>query len=287
MQANNQQGNEQQNPYIFGDADADRYRLESQATIFSDYIRANATRVVGSNIHRILDLGGGEGQLSVVLREIYPDAHIVCIDRDPEAIAAARQQTQPAGGGKIEYLVGDVEQGLPDGPFDLVYASMLMQHIIQHDALIAAVYQQLAAGGYFWLKDPDNRVMTAFDNPDYRELMRLLYQTSEAIGANPYISDYLADKLRAAGFNDVRSEEEQYELGGESKAGRTMMGITLGVFHGTMPYMSRVSGVSNAELQAMYVRTVNAAMETKAASVQIFRNTIGRKPALGQRRDER
>jgi hypothetical protein len=47
------------NPYIFGNPETDRQRLETQSRLFTRYIRAHARAFCGDKVHRILDVGCG------------------------------------------------------------------------------------------------------------------------------------------------------------------------------------------------------------------------------------
>lgn len=273
------QANEQQHPYIFGDAATDRFRLETQTRLFSDYLRGNARRLVGDDIHRILDLGCGEGQLALVLHDIYPAAHIVGIDRDERALDKARQMAKEAGADNVEYVLGDVQQGLPVGPFDLVYASMVLQHLTNANTVLDSAFKQLHPGGYLWVKMPDAQTLTAFNNAAYRELFRLFYTAISKLGGDPYLHDHIEATLQHHGFTDIRTEYEEYPLGGLSKDGQTMMGITLGIFYNGRNLMAKMNDITEQRVIDLYLQVVNAAtILGKEVGTQIFRDDIARKP---------
>ncbi len=268
------------NPYILSE-EGDRLRLETQTQMFVDYLQRHATAFIGDEVGNILDLGCGDGQLGLVLHQLYPAAHIVGIDKDDKAIAKAQQAAQQAGAHSMEYVLGDVQQGLPDGPFDLVYASMVLQHVPDTDTLIANAYQRLRPGGHFWAKMADNKVITAYDNPAYQQLMTMFYQAIVKLGPNPYLPDTIDDVLNQHGFSEIRTEYEEYPLGGSTPEGWAMMGITLGLFHNTQKLMAKMNNISESELERMYAEVVNdASQHRNKAGVQTFRNTIARKPAL-------
>ncbi len=273
------QPNNQQNPYIFGDAEADRLRLETQTRLFVAYLQTNAKRLVGDNVRSILDLGCGEGQLALVLHEIYPDARIVGIDKDEKALAKAKQAAQQASAANMEFVAGDIQQRLPDGPFDLVYCSMVLQHIPDLDAVMNGVYQRLQPGGCFWVKQADNKTMTSYDNESYKKMFKLFYAAVTKLGAHPDLPDYIDDELHKHDFTDVVTEFEEYPLGGSTPEGWAMMGITLGLFHNTQGLMAKMTSTSEQEIMRMYIDVVNeATLNRNKEAVQTFRDTIARKP---------
>jgi len=268
------------NPYIFGDAATDRYRLETQTRLFSKYILSNVHRLVGNKVSSILDLGCGEGQLGFALREIYPNARLVGIDRNEQAIAGARLKAKEAGLENCEFVVGDIQQGLAAGPFDLIYASVVMIHTQQPAAVLKLAYEALGSGGTIWIKDLHLDIIKAFDNPDYLQLATMFFDTLAKIGVHPYIATEIPALLTAAGFSGLHSEIEHYPFGGSSKDGQVMLAITLGAFYNARTMVSKMNGVPVSELEQMYVGILNEAMQREQPiGNSPFINVIARKPA--------
>ncbi len=274
----------EETPYIFGDAQVDRYRLRTQAEMFSIYLRNNAQRLVGNNINSILDLGCGEGQLGFVLREIYPHARLVGLDRDEQAIAAARHKAQDLHLSDAEFIVGDVEQGLPPGPFDLIYASAIISHTHQPEQVVQAANKSLQPGGYLWIKDFDPAIFDdAAANALYggknMRVIKLLMDAIGSIGGHPYHVKELPGWLANAGFINVRYEREYAKAGGQSAAGRAGLALGLGAFYNARTLISRTQGIPEAELTQLYLDVINEAMRSKDEASAFSANYIAQKPA--------
>ncbi len=272
------------NPYIFGDPATDRYRLMTQSRLFSDYIRAHAREFVGDHITSILDLGCGEGQLGFVLREVYPDARLVGVDKDDKAIATARSRAATLGLSNTEFVSGDIEQQLPTGAFDLVYASAILTHVHQPAALFSAAYQALAPGGYFWMNDFDpayfaDPTAQAYYGGKYIQMLKLLLDTVQAIGGSPYQMSEAPQRLAAAGFTNIRAEKEYNLVGGSSDVGQAWLGTAVGAFYNARAFIGKVQGWSEAELTALYTAVVNEAMRTKDGVMGWTLNLIAQRPA--------
>lgn len=114
----------------------------------------------GSGVCRILELGTGTGQTAARLLERHPDAALVGIDASAGMLEAARQRL-PAG--RVQLRVGQIEDGLPDGPFDLVASALCVHHLdgAQKARLFRRVRAVLSPGGRFVLADlvvPDDPV---------------------------------------------------------------------------------------------------------------------------------
>ncbi len=267
------------NPYIFGDDATDRYRLEAQTSLFSGYLQASASRLVGSKVSSILELGCGEGQLGRTLLAVYPEARLVGIDKDQQAVAKARAMAEQEGL-QAEYVAGNIEQGLPTGPFNLVYASLVAVYLQDLPALVRSVYERLEPGGHFWVKDFDVAgVRTAAEYPQYRELAGLFFDTVTALRAHPDAGTQMPDLMQAGGFEAIVVDIERYPLGGQTEQGRTMLSVTLGAAYNSRKMSSKLLKVDEAHIEQLYVDTINKALLTpEALGVEPFANVVGRKP---------
>src|SRR5688572_28471360 len=75
-----------------------RYGDERSRPFFELVARVDAT-----DPRTVVDLGCGPGDLTATLAQLRPSARVRGVDSSPEMIAEAR-----AGGGPVEYEVGDV-----------------------------------------------------------------------------------------------------------------------------------------------------------------------------------
>jgi trans-aconitate methyltransferase len=76
-----------------------------------------------SGVRRLVDVGGGQGQLVTALLQRYPDMHAVAFDR-PEVMTST--VIAPAGvAGRAELAAGDFFEGVPPGGDAYVLSSIL------------------------------------------------------------------------------------------------------------------------------------------------------------------
>lgn len=272
-----------QNPYIMGNPEVDRYRLETQTRLFEGYVRNHARAFCGDNVASILDLGSGEGQLGFVLKSIYPQARLVGIDSSEPAIERARARAKELGMSDAEFIVGDVEQDFPTGPFDLIYASAILSHTHNPQQIVALAYAQLAPGGHFWVKDFDPAYLNyppaaAYLDGDYVRMVKLLMDAIGVIGGHPYYLAELPDWLQAAGFINIRCEREMMRAGGTSTEGVSGVAIGAGAFYNARTLISRTSGIPESQIIQLYTDVINKAMASKAEGEGFSGNIITEKP---------
>jgi 2-polyprenyl-3-methyl-5-hydroxy-6-metoxy-1,4-benzoquinol methylase len=87
---------------------------------------------------RVLDIGCGIGAVAHDVAE-KAGAYVVGIDLSADNIALARERyTHPC----LEYRVGDALQELPDGPFDVVIFSNVLEHLPERSVFLRRVQEE-------------------------------------------------------------------------------------------------------------------------------------------------
>ncbi len=105
--------------------------------------------------HRVLDLGCGTATLTVLIKEMHPQAQVVGLDGDPEVLETARSKAAKAG------VNITFDQGMtfalpyPDGSFDRVLSSLMFHHLNRENKYktMSQVLRVLRPGGEFLLAD--------------------------------------------------------------------------------------------------------------------------------------
>jgi SAM-dependent methyltransferase len=129
---------------------------------------------------RVLDLGSGEGYGSAILAERA--AHVLGIDVDDATVEHSRNRY---AGEAVDFRVGSaVELGdLADGSLDAVVAFELIEHLEDHERMLAGIARVLAPDGILIISTPDTRVYSQerghenpfhvreLDEPEFRALL--------------------------------------------------------------------------------------------------------------------
>ncbi|GIG20582.1 trans-aconitate 2-methyltransferase [Cellulomonas chitinilytica] len=138
----------------------------------------------------VVDLGCGDGPLTLGLAQRWPDARVVGIDSSPQMLAAARSHDTD---GRVEWTEASAEDWDPTGlgaPIDVLVTNATLQWVPTHRALVPRWVDALAPGGWFAMQVPDN-----YDAPSHR-LMR------EVAARHARAADLLPALERSAGVVD-------------------------------------------------------------------------------------
>lgn len=99
-------------------------------------------------VRRVLDLGAGTGLMSEAVLARYPGAEVVLLDGAEEMIEQARGRLT---GTQASFVVADLREPLPEGPFDAVVSALAIHHLehAENRDLLGRVVQVLRPGGVY------------------------------------------------------------------------------------------------------------------------------------------
>ena len=105
----------------------------------------------GLRCARILDVGCGDGTITMLVANAMGATEVQGIEISPEGGSLARSRG-------IDVIVCDVEPGkwpLPDGYFDAVYCGELIEHVFEPTHVLAEIFRVLRVGGVCLLTTPN------------------------------------------------------------------------------------------------------------------------------------
>ncbi|WP_122816380.1 trans-aconitate 2-methyltransferase [Nocardioides pantholopis] len=235
-------------------------------------------RVGAARPLRVADLGCGPGNLTVLLRERWPEAAITGLDASPEMVDRARRDV-PASAG-VDFEVGDLRAWRPAEPVDVLVSNATLQWVPGHLDLLADLLGQVAPGGWLAFQVPGN-----FEEPSHTIRRDLAAEApyaehlrDVAVPSSHDPADYLAALARLGCSVDAWETTYLHVLSGPDPVFTWVSGT------GARPTLQALGAVS-ADLRAAFEaefrrRLATAYPEGPAGVVLPFRRifVVARKP---------
>lgn len=242
---------------------------------FDDLVR----RIAAPDLHTVVDLGCGPGQLTATLAERWPKARIVGIDSSAEMIESARKHA----GDRVSFERGDLQTWRPAERVDAVISNAALQWVPHHRSLLPRLVSALTPGGWLAFQVPGN-----FGEPSHTLLRSLArdprYAADLGSVQHPDASDartYLSDLARLGCRVDAWETTYLHVLDGDDAVFRWISGT------GARPVLQALEGEQRESFVAEYKRALQAAYPREPyGTVLPFRRVFvvaQRLPATGER----
>ncbi len=156
---------------------------------------------------RAVEVGGGTGRLSILLAESV--GSVVVTDPSVGMVQVARERIEAAGlSDRLRAVQADLTKDPLDGPFDVMWSSMALHHVLDLEGLLRSVAGLLVDGGRLAIADLDEDPDGAFhaDKVDFD-------------GHHGFDRQRLAEQLASAGFSDVSFVDATTILKGDREFG--------------------------------------------------------------------
>lgn len=157
-------------------------------------------------VDRVLDLGCGDGRTLALVLAARPEARGVGLDFSPPMLEAARERFDDEQ--RVVVAEHDLErsldeQGLADGPFDLVVSSFAIHHLDDADKrrVHHEVAERLSPGAPF-LHLEHVAATTSRLHREFLDAMDIAPEDDDPANQLVLVGDYF-EWLRGAGFEDV------------------------------------------------------------------------------------
>ena len=121
------------------------FDVDEGTEVFLRFLQPNAPRT-------ILDLGCGYGPIGIILARLWPEAHVVMVDRDLLAVRYARHNAVQNEVANVTVCGSVGLQSVPDLPYDLIVSNIpakIGDTAIEEEFFLAP-YQRLQPGGDYW-----------------------------------------------------------------------------------------------------------------------------------------
>lgn len=266
--------------YIMGHSAEERERLIQQGGLFGP-ITERFLRGAGlAPGMRVLDVGCGVGDVTLLCADLVgADGAVVGVDRDPAALARARERVQAAGLEHVELREGDFRELPIEAPFDAVVGRAVLMYAADPAAAIRALLPHLRAGGIVAFHEFDFTNLFALPPTElYDRIADWWRRTATQAGVELQMGLKLFPAYRAAGLPEPDLHGDTIIGGGPDYGGYAYLA---GVIRSVLPLMERF-GVAAADEVAIDTLADRLREETVAGGgvlpLQMIVGAAARKP---------
>jgi SAM-dependent methyltransferase len=202
--------------YPLGYTDHEANRLEQQAAFLNELTEEVLRRAGLRPGMRVLDVGCGMGDVSLVAARIVgADGSVVGVDRDPEGLNRARARAAAAQLTNVAFRQAELPRIEADGHFDALVGRLVMIYFPDPAAGLRELLNHVAPGGIVAFQEPDlSRIGTVPAIPSVSENVTRLNLVFERCGFHPRIGASIGQVFKAAGLSPSMVGATRMEQGG-------------------------------------------------------------------------
>jgi ubiquinone/menaquinone biosynthesis C-methylase UbiE len=153
---------------------------------------------------RVLDVGCGPGTITLDLARRVAPGSVVGIDPAADVVEAAARDAADEGVENVRFVAGDVYALEVDGPFDVVHAHQVLQHVPDPVSALREMRRVCAPDGLVAVRDSDYHAFTWYPADPRLDRWLDLYQlVARADGGEPDAGRMLGAWAHAAGYSQV------------------------------------------------------------------------------------
>lgn len=232
-------------PYILGHSEAEHRRLMLQAAMLKPITRRLLLEAGLQPGMRVLDIGCGSGDVSLLLAEMVgPTGSVVGIDPNPVALALARDRARDAGHPGITFHEAIAENYADPAMFDLAIGRYVLMHQADPAVLIRAAASRVRMGGVVAFHEVG--VFGTFEMrpsvPLWQQSLDLIREAFFSVLPHPDTAGRLIDHFQRAGLGQPTVLCEMLVAGGTDSAAYAWVAETL---RSVMPQLQKI-GVPTA-----------------------------------------
>lgn len=195
--------------YVLGYSEVERRRLAVQGLALNSMTEDLLRRSGIASGMRILDLGCGIGEVSLIAARLTgPAGHVTGIDLDRSYLDYAAARAAEAGFTNTTFLQSDLADHNPGAVYDAVIGRLILIHLKDPQAALRHLFSLLRPGGVIACHEVDMLPPNNYTLPLLRRLTSLVSDVARQILTHPRLGLELLAMFRAAGFINAETRIE-------------------------------------------------------------------------------
>ena len=189
--------------YPIGENDSQTRRLITQAQLYNPFTRAFFQAAGISRGMKVLELGSGVGDVSLVLAELVgPSGRVVGVELKAAAVETARARLAAIGWRNVEYRTGAIETVELERDFDAVVGRFVLMWLPDPLAVLERVVKHVRPGGVVAFQDNDFTfsIVASAALPVFDRLGAWMKETQAQGGADFHLGLKLPQLYQRAGL---------------------------------------------------------------------------------------
>lgn len=232
--------------YILRRTEAETARLRAQSKAIEPVTLRVLDRIGLGPGMRCLDAGCGPGEVMRLLgRKVGPEGLVTGLDIDAEMGRRTVERLRHDEGPQFAFVEGDVTQRGPveGAPFDLVFARLLLIHMIDPVEVVRHLAAQLRPGGRIVLMDFDlSHFAIRPEHPDFARGFEIVTECFRRSGKDADAGLRLGQYLVDAGLPPPEGYESQSLIGNVATVGPMLDGVL-----GSLAPMAAAKGIAELD----------------------------------------
>ena len=189
--------------YVLGYTGAEHERLIRQAALIAPYTERLFRQAGIGPGQRVLDLGSGVGDVSMLLARIVgPSGRVVGIERDASSIGRAEARAAAAGLLNVSFMQTDVSNISSNRLFDAAVGRFILAFQPDPISVLRGATRLVRPGGVIAFQEPSWIPLLALGSrlPLWSRVLHSIHETSLRCGINPEMGPDLYHVFQEAGL---------------------------------------------------------------------------------------
>ena len=189
--------------YVLGHDDAELQRLTEQAAFYADLTEDAFRRAGLAPGMRVLDVGCGAGDVSLLVASMVgPAGEVLGIDRSPEAVATAQRRADAARVAHARFAVSEIDAvSLEAAGFDAIVGRLVLLYQPDPAATVRALARLARPGGVLVFQELDMHAARSTPVvPTYQWCCERIVELYERAGLEPDMGSKLFGTFVRAGL---------------------------------------------------------------------------------------